>query len=104
MLSDNIDIEVGIDPLLNNFGSDSVVFFFFPSLGSCIKISIESIYYISDLLLLEHGLGKIGPLRPIFKITELLSLAIAVVVFVRHLEGGKKCSTGEAKRTSDLIT
>ena len=106
--SDNVDVKVGIDPLLDNFGSNSVVLLLFSSLGSCSRISTRPIYYIPDLLLLEHGLGKIGPLRPIFKATELLSLALAVVVFVRHfdgnLEGGEKCSIGAAERTPDLIT
>ena len=62
------------------------------------------IYYIPDLLLLEHGLGKISPLRRIFKATELLSLTLTIVIFICHLEGGEKCSTSAAEHIPDLIT
>ena len=102
--SNNVDVEVGIDPLFDNFGSDSVVLLLFPSLGSYSKISTRPVYYIPDLLLFEHDLSKIGLLRPIFKVIELFSLALAIVVFVRHLEGGEKCSAGVAERIPDLLT
>ena len=101
---DNVDVEVGIDSLLYNFGSNSVVLLLFPSLGSCSRISTGPIYYIPDLFLFEHGLGKIGKLRQIFEAMELLFLALAIVVFVCHLEGGEKCSAGAAEHISDLIT
>ena len=102
--SNNVDVEVGIDPLFDNFGSNSVVFLLFSSLGSCSRISIRPIYFIPDLLFLEHGLGKIGLLRPIFEAMELLSLALAIVVFVYHLERGEKYNTDTAEHTPDLIT
>ena len=106
--SNNIDLKIGVDPMLDNFGSDSVVFLFFPRLDSFSKISMGPMYYIVDLLFLEYSLGKIGPLRPIFKVTELLSLALAVILSVYYfdsdLDEGKKCSTCAAERISDLIT
>lgn len=108
MFSNNIDIEVGVDLLLDDFGSNSIVFFLLLNLGSYSKISTRPIYYILDLFFLKHGLGKIGPLRPILEAKELLSFALAVNVFVCHfdddLEKGEKCNTGIAERISDLIT
>ncbi len=105
--SNDVDIEVGVDPLLDDFGSNSVILLLLPSLSSCSRISTRSIYYILDLFFLEHGLSKIGPLRPILKAAELLSLPLAVVVFVHHfdddLEEDEKCNTGAAERTPDLI-
>ena len=103
-----MDVEVKVDPLLNNYISNNVVLLLLPSLGSCSRITTGLIYYISDLFLLKHSLGKIGPLKPIFKVTKLLSLALAVVVFICHfdndLEEGEKCSTGIVKYTPDPIT
>ena len=104
LFSDNVDIEVGINLLLENFGSDIIVLLLFPSLGSCNKISTRPIYYIPDLLFLKYGLDKIGLLRPIFEVTEFFSLALVVIVFICHLKGSEKCSTSSAEHISDLIT
>ena len=104
MFSDNIDVEIGINPLLDNFENDSVVLLFFPSLDSCSRISTGPIYYILDLFLLEYSLGKIGPLRPILEVLKLLSFTLTNVVFVCHLEKCEKCSIGAAEHISDLIT
>ena len=95
--SNNIDIEVRVDPLFDDFKSNSIAFLFFPSLGSYSRISIGPIYYIPNLFLLEYSLRKISLLRLMLEVMELFSLTLTIVVFICHfdnnLEKNKKCNT-----------
>lgn len=65
--SNDVDSKINIDPLLHDYRSNSVVLF------------------IPDLFFFEYHLRKVGPLRPVLKAAELLSLALAVAVLVNHL-------------------
>lgn len=104
--SNDIDVKVAVDPLLDDFGSNSIVFLLFPSLSSCGRVSSRFIYYIPDLFYLKHGLNKVGLLRPIFKVAELFFLALAIVVLFTHLTDLKKGKNVilAPVHTSDLIT
>lgn len=84
LFSNNVYVKVAIDPLLNDFRSDSVVFFLFPSLSSCSRVSSRSIYYILNFFFLKYGLNKVSPLRLIIKAAENFSFAFAVIVFVSY--------------------
>ena len=61
-------------------------------------MSMGLIYYIPDFFFLKYGLHKIGLLRSIFDVIELLSLSFTVIVFVHHfdddLEENEKYNTG----------
>ena len=83
--SKDVDVMVTVDPLLDDFRSNSVVFFLFPSISSCNEVSSRSIDYILDLFFLEHRLCKIDPFRPVLKAVELISLALAVLVVFSYL-------------------
>ena len=107
--SNDVDIKVTVDPLLDDFRSDSVILLLFPSLSSCDGVSSKSIHYISDLFLLEHCLGKVGSLKPVLKAAELLFHILAVVVFVSHLTDFNNLVKDKniilvSMHTSDLIT
>ena len=78
----DINIKITVDPLLDDFRSNNIVFLFFPSLSSCVEISLRFIHYIPNLFLLKNYLGKVDPLRPVLKAVELLSLAFAIIVRV----------------------
>ena len=104
--SNDVNVKINVYPLLNNFRSNSIVLLFFPSINSCDGVSLRSIHYISDLFFLKHCLGKVGPLRPVLKAAELFSLALAVVIFVSHLDDlveGKNIILVSV-HTPDLIT
>ena len=107
--SNNVDVKVTVDPLLDDFKSDRIVFLLFPSLSSYGGVSSKSIHYIIDIFFLEHYLGKVGSLRSILKVVELLSLALAIVVLISHfanlndLEEGKNVILASV-HTPDLIT
>ena len=88
--SNNVEIEVTIDPLLDDFWSDSIVLIFFSSLSGCGEISSRSVAYIPDLFFLKYSLIKVSLLKSIFKAMELLSLAFAVVIIVSHLNNLKR--------------
>lgn len=86
----NINIKVGMDLLFDNFGRNCIVFFLFLCQYSCNRISTKPIYYISNFFSLEYGLGKIGPLKPIFKVTKLLFFTFVVIIFVYHFDNNLK--------------
>lgn len=86
MFSDNTNIKVGNNILLDNFGSHNIVFLLFPSLSNYSRINIRPIDYISDLFFFKYDLGKIGPLKPIFKATELFFLTLVIVIFIYYLK------------------
>lgn len=107
LFSDDVNVEIRIDPLLDDLGSDSVVLLLLLCLGSYSKICIGPIYYIPDLYFLGYGLDKISPLRPILEVTEHFFLALVIVVFIHYddnLEKGEKCCTDVVKYIADLIT
>ena len=81
----DIDVKVVVDLLIYDFRIDSVVFFFSPSLSNCGRVSLRSIHYIPDFFFFKYGLSKVGPLRPIFEVIELLSLFLTIVILVSHL-------------------
>lgn len=104
--SNDIDVKVTIDPLLNDFRNDSIIFFLFPSLSSYGKISIRSFYYIPDFFLFKYGLYKVGPLRAILELIEFFSLFLTIVILINHfndLEKGKNVILMPV-HTPDLIT
>ena len=78
----------------------SFSFLFSSSWSSCGRVSSRSIHYIPDFFFLKHSLSKVGLLRPILKVAELLSLALAVVILVSYfadlddLGERKKCNIG----------
>lgn len=103
--SNNVDVKVTIDPLLDDFKSDSIVFFFFPSLSICDRVSLRSIYYIPDLFFLKYDLSKVSTLRPILEVAELFSFVLMLVILVSYfadfdnLKEGKKCNIGASVYT-----
>lgn len=86
----DVDIEVVVDHLLNDFRGNNIVLLFFPCLRSSDKVNIRSIYYIPDFFFIEYDLCKIGWLRPVLKAMELLFLVFAVIIFVYHYSGIRK--------------
>ena len=66
-----------------------------------------SIYYIPNLFFFEYDLCKIDQLRAIIKAMEILSLDLAIVIFICHfddnLEEFEKCNIDTAKYITDLI-
>lgn len=82
----DVNVEVCIDLLLDDFWSDSVVFLLFPSLSGYGEISSRSIYYIADFFFLKHNLSKVSSLRLILKAMELFTLALAIIIIVNHLD------------------
>ena len=83
--SNDVDVKVTVDPLHNDFRSNSIVLLLFPSLSSCNGVSSRSIYYIPDLFILEYCLNKVGSLKLVLKTAELLSFVFAVVILVSYL-------------------
>ena len=96
--SNDVDVKVAIDPLLDDFRSNSVVYLFSLSLSSCDEVSLKFIHYISDLFFFKHSLSRINLLGPILKTLELHCLALIVVILVSHftnlhyLRESKKCN------------
>lgn len=86
----NFDIRITIDPLLNNFRSDSIDLILFSSLSCCDRISLKSIDYIPDVILLKYSLSKITSLRLVFKAIEFFSLTLLDVIVVSHFNDLKK--------------
>ena len=86
--SHNINIEVVIDPLFDDFGGNDIVFFFFPNLKSSDRLSSRAIYYILYFFFFEYGLYEFGPLKPILKASKLLFLTFLFVIIVCHCGNG----------------
>ena len=83
--SNDVNIKVTVDFLLDNFRNDNVVFFLFPSLSSYGGVSSKSIHYIPDFFLFEYCLDKVSLLRLVLKVAEFLSFTLTNVIFVNHL-------------------
>ena len=104
--SNNIDKKVTINPLVDCFRSNSIVFLLFPSLNNYSRIITKPIYNILNLFILEHGLHKLNPLRPILEAVKLLSFTLIVVIFVCHfaeLKEDKNVILLQQKRKPDFI-
>ena len=87
LFSDDIDVEICADPLLDNFKSNCVIFLFLLGLGGGSWLISQAIYNVSDFFLLKHGLREVGALGPIFEAPELFSFAFVVILFASNCVG-----------------
>ncbi len=87
LFSNNIDIKVVINSLLDDFGDNDIVFFLFFGLGNGRELCMTSVYHILEFFFFEHSLHKVCLLKPVSKAVELFSFAFAVVILSSHCDG-----------------
>lgn len=80
----DIIIEICIDSLLNNFGSNCAIFPLFHGLGDGSRLILRAIYDIPDFFFFKHELLKFDPLKSILEASEFLFFVFAVTVFADH--------------------
>ncbi len=85
--SNNIDIEVTVDPLLDKFEGNGVALYFLLGLDSNNRLHIRSVYHIPDFFLFEYSLRKVSPLGPVLKAAKLFSFILTIIVFGSYCDG-----------------
>ena len=82
--SNDVDVNIAVDSLLDDFKNDSIMLLLFLSLSSYDGVSLRYIHYIPDLFFLKHDLCKLGLLKLILKAAEFLSFDLVGVILVSH--------------------
>lgn len=77
-ISDNVNIEIEIYPLFDDFRDDRIVFVLLPCLSSDYKFWSCCINIILYFFFFRYGLGEIGPFKLIFEIFELLTFLFSI--------------------------
>lgn len=88
-ISNNININIGVNSLFNNFGDNSIIFFFFLNLRNSNRLNTKSIYYILNLFFFKHGLNKFGLLNLIFKTLKLFFYIFIIIAFDSYYDSSK---------------
>lgn len=83
--SNDVNVKIRTDSLLDDFRSNCVVFLLLPDLDGGSKLGSRVIYNVPELFFLKHGLDEISPLGSIFKALKLLFF-FAVITLDSHLE------------------
>lgn len=83
--SNDIDVKICIDSLLDDFEGNYILFLFFSSLDGGGRLGLQAIYDVITLFFFKHGLNKISSLEPVFEIPKLFSF-FTIVVFSGYLE------------------
>lgn len=82
--SNNINIKIRVDLLLDNFKSNYIIFLYFSGLCGSSGIILQVIYDVPDFFFFKHSLHKVRLLGSIFKAIKLLSFTFAIIIFAGH--------------------
>lgn len=85
--SNNVDIEVAANLLLDDFGGYGIVFLYLLGLGGSSRLCTRSVYHVPDLFLFKYSLRKMSPIEPVLKTAKLFSFVFAFVVLGGHCDG-----------------
>lgn len=82
--SNNINIKVDANSLLNDFRGNGIILLFFSCLRNNSELSARFIYQILDIFFFKHGLYEIGLFKAIFTTSILIFLTFGIIVFDDH--------------------
>ena len=80
----NINIEVTINSLFDDFGVNGIVLLFFFDLRDGSRFRSRFIYNILDFFFFKYDLYEIGQMGPILKTSEFFFFTILFIVFICH--------------------
>lgn len=86
--SNNVDIEVAVNLMLDDFRSDDIILFFPSNLGGGDKLHTRLVYHILDLFFFDYSLRKVSPLGSVLKAAKFLFFALILLVFGGYYDGG----------------
>lgn len=90
LFSNDINIKIYIDLLLDNFEDNYITFLFFLSLDGDSKRGLQAINNVLILFFFKYVLSEISLLRPVFEFFKILFFAFMVVALNDYLKQEKR--------------